>query len=215
MVIAAAIASAYLAYEMSRPPICTCPAGSWVGLIVYEGNKTLLNETLAAGPPCPCAGLRGWVPPVFMPLQPPLSEQHCVNLTGIAPPPVGVANFTCYIINGASQFIIPTSVFTSPSGLVSAMALINGFLNYNRLSLDKAFNGTVELLMGIPPVREYVGNGVLTPASEGFIMSTTRVGNYLVINVVGVEYVINVIAPNGTRIGIIHVKYYRWNQWGG
>ncbi|WP_243671623.1 hypothetical protein [Vulcanisaeta sp. JCM 16161] len=201
------IASVYFAYQVSKPRICPCPAGSWVKLIVYEGNKTLLNEMLEAGPPCSCAGIRGWIPPVFnVPLQP-LSEQHCTNLTGITPP-MGVVNFTCYIIGGASQFVIPTSIFASLSNLGNAMGFINEFLNYNGLSLDEAFNGTVKLLMGIPVVREYVGNGRLVPAGEGFITSITRSGNYLIINTVGIEYTINVIAPNNMRIGIIHVKYY-------
>ncbi|GAB6947170.1 hypothetical protein JCM16161A_13000 [Vulcanisaeta sp. JCM 16161] len=121
---------------------------------------------------------------------------------------MGVVNFTCYIIGGASQFVIPTSIFASLSNLGNAMGFINEFLNYNGLSLDEAFNGTVKLLMGIPVVREYVGNGRLVPAGEGFITSITRSGNYLIINTVGIEYTINVIAPNNMRIGIIHVKYY-------
>ncbi len=208
MVIAATTASIYFAYQASRPRICLCPTGFWVDLLVYNGSELILNKTLIAGPPCPCAGFHGWIPPVLTMSFSPLGKQHWIQLTNVTPP-MGVVNFTCYVIGGVSQFVIPTSIFVSPSNLGSAMGLINEFLSYNRLSLDKAFNGTVSLLMGIPAVREYVDNGRLVPAGEDFITNMTRSGNYLVINVVGIEYTINVVMPNGTRIGIIHVKYYQ------
>ncbi|MGC9152713.1 MAG: hypothetical protein ACP5GY_03140 [Vulcanisaeta sp.] len=208
MVIVAITASIYFVYQASRPRICLCPAEFWVDLLVYNGSELILNKTLIAGPPCPCAGFHGWEPPVFTMSFLPLGEQHCIRLTNITPP-VGVVNFTCYTIGGVSQFVVPTSICVQPSNLSSAVGLINEFLSYNRPSLDMAFNGTVKLLMGMPVVREYVGNGRLVLAGEGFITDMTKSGNYLIINVVGIEYTINVVMPNGTRIGIIHVKYYQ------
>ncbi|GAB6947144.1 hypothetical protein JCM16161A_12740 [Vulcanisaeta sp. JCM 16161] len=98
-------------------------------------------------------------------------------------------------------------IFTSPSAINNAKGLINEFLRYNGANLGEGFNGTVRLLMGIPTVRDYIGSGRLILVGEGFITNTTKVGNYLVINVMGIEYTMGVIAQNRTVMGIIYVEY--------
>ncbi len=85
--------------------------------------------------------------------------------------------------------------------------MLSEFLRYNSASLGKGFNGTVRLLMDIPAVRNYIGSGSLVLISEGFITNTTSVGNYLVTNMMGIEYTMSVVTGNEMVTGMIYVKY--------
>ncbi|WP_054856666.1 hypothetical protein [Vulcanisaeta sp. JCM 16159] len=214
MVITAAVIflSIKVAYELSHPRICLCPAAFSADLVVFNGNEPILNKSLIVGPPCLCAGFRGWSPPSGLPFiigYQVINMQRCSTLTNITAPP-GIINYTCYVLSGygnSPSFLIPIRIFTSPSAINNAKELINEFLRYNGANLSEGFNGTVRLLMGIPTVRDYIDSGRLILVGEGFITNTTKVGNYLVINVMGIEYTMGVITQNRTVMGIIYVEY--------
>ncbi|WP_243675727.1 hypothetical protein [Vulcanisaeta distributa] len=102
-----------VAYELSHPRVCLCPATFSADLVVFNGDEPILNKSLIAGPPCLCAGFRGWSPPSGLPFiisYQVINEQKCGMLTNTTAPP-GIINYTCYVLFGygnSTGFLIPT-----------------------------------------------------------------------------------------------------------
>jgi len=101
------------------------------------------------------------------------------------------------------SFCIPSSAEFSGIGVTPALATW-AIQNALKPVLNRTYGAVLEVLETLPPVKRYVGNGRLVPVQESIAVSWngTRARPEYIFYVFG----FNVIAPNGTRIGIIGVS---------
>ncbi|WP_054842032.1 hypothetical protein [Vulcanisaeta distributa] len=91
--------------------------------------------------------------------------------------------------------------------------LLLRFLTYDEAGLITLYGNTRILIMGIPVIEGFIGSDKIFLSGEEFIVNTTRVGNYVIAYVSGIELVMNVYSI-GMRTGIAHlvgtitVQYY-------
>jgi len=107
-----------------------------------------------------------------------------------------------YFNQSQYSFCIPSSAEFSGVGVTPELATW-AIQNALKPVLNRAYGAVLEVLETLPPVKRYVGNGKLVLVQESIAVSWngTRAKPEYIFYVFG----FNVIAPNGTRIGIIGV----------
>jgi len=107
-----------------------------------------------------------------------------------------------YFNQSQYSFCIPSSAEFSGIGVTPELATW-AIQNALKPVLNRAYGAVLEVLETLPPVKRYVGNGKLVLVQESVAVSWngTRARPEYIFYVFG----FNVIAPNGTRIGIIGV----------
>ena len=111
-------------------------------------------------------------------------------------------NRSKYFNQSQYSFCIPSSAEFSGVGVTPELATW-AIQNALKPVLNRAYGAVLEVLETLPPVKRYVGNGKLVLVQESVAVSWngTRARPEYIFYVFG----FNVIAPNGTRIGIIGV----------
>jgi len=101
------------------------------------------------------------------------------------------------------SFCIPSSAEFSGTGVTPELATW-AIQNALKPVLNRAYGAVLEVLETLPPVKRYVGDGELVLVQESIAVSWngTRAKPEYIFYVFG----FNVIAPNGTRIGIVGVS---------
>ena len=107
-----------------------------------------------------------------------------------------------YFNQSQYSFCIPSSAEFSGVGVTPELATW-AIQNALKPVLNRAYGAVLEVLETLPPVKRYIGNGKLVLVQESIAVSWngTRAKPEYIFYVFG----FNVIAPNGTRIGIIGV----------
>jgi hypothetical protein len=108
-----------------------------------------------------------------------------------------------YFNQSQYSFCIPSSAEFSGIGVTPELATW-AIQNALKPVLNRAYGAVLEVLETLPPVKRYVGNGKLVLVQESIAVSWngTRAKPEYIFYVFG----FNVIAPNGTRTGIIGVS---------
>ncbi|MFP3311819.1 MAG: hypothetical protein RXO26_08335, partial [Caldivirga sp.] len=108
-----------------------------------------------------------------------------------------------YFNQSQYSFCIPSSAEFSGIGVTPELATW-AIQNALKPVLNRAYGAVLEVLETLPPVKRYVGNGELVLVQESIAVSWngTRARPEYIFYVFG----FNVIAPNGTRIGIVGVS---------
>jgi hypothetical protein len=108
-----------------------------------------------------------------------------------------------YFNQSQYSFCIPSSAEFSGVGVTPELATW-AIQNALKPVLNRAYGAVLEVLETLPPVKRYVGNGRLVLVQESIAVSWngTRARPEYIFYVFG----FNVIAPNGTRTGIIGVS---------
>ena len=101
------------------------------------------------------------------------------------------------------SFCIPSSAEFSGVGVTPELATW-AIQNALKPVLNRAYGAVLEVLETLPPVKRYVGDGELVPVQESIAVSWN--GTRAVPEYIFYVFGFNVIAPNGTRIGIIGVS---------
>ena len=111
-------------------------------------------------------------------------------------------NRSKYFNQSQYSFCIPSSAEFSGIGVTPELATW-AIQNALKPVLNRAYGAVLEVLETLPPVKRYVGDGKLMLVQESIAVSWngTRAKPEYIFYVFG----FNVIAPNGTRIGIIGV----------
>jgi len=107
-----------------------------------------------------------------------------------------------YFNQSQYSFCIPSSAEFSGTGVTPELATW-AIQNALKPVLNRAYGAVLEVLETLPPVKRYIGNGKLVLVQESVAVSWngTRAKPEYIFYIFG----FNVIAPNGTRIGIIGV----------
>ena len=117
---------------------------------------------------------------------------------------LGVGGYRFRYFNQSQySFCIPSSAEFSGIGVTPELATW-AIQNALKPILNRAYGAVLEVLETLPPVKRYVGNGKLVLVQESIAVSWngTRARPEYIFYVFG----FNVIAPNGTRTGIIGVS---------
>ena len=107
-----------------------------------------------------------------------------------------------YFNQSQYSFCIPSSAEFSGTGVTPELATW-AIQNALKPVLNRAYGAVLEVLETLPPVKRYIGNGKLVLVQESIAVSWngTRAKPEYIFYIFG----FNIIAPNGTRIGIIGV----------
>jgi len=107
-----------------------------------------------------------------------------------------------YFNQSQYSFCIPSSAEFSGVGVTPELATW-AIQNALKPILNRAYGAVLEVLETLPPVKRYIGNGKLVLVQESIAVSWngTRAKPEYIFYIFG----FNIIAPNGTRIGIIGV----------
>jgi len=105
-----------------------------------------------------------------------------------------------YFNQSQYSFCIPSSAEFSGVGVTPELATW-AIQNALKPILNRAYGAVLEVLETLPPVKRYIGNGELVLVQESIAVSWngTRAKPEYIFYVFG----FNVIAPNGTRTGIV------------
>jgi hypothetical protein len=111
-------------------------------------------------------------------------------------------NRSKYFNQSQYSFCIPSSAEFSGIGVTPELATW-AIQNALKPVLNRAYGAVLEVLETLPPVKRYIGNGKLVLVQESVAVSWngTRAKPEYIFYIFG----FNIIAPNGTRIGIIGV----------
>jgi hypothetical protein len=198
------------------------PGAAFVGVIRVTVGLSLSNESV---PPINPNGITAYQWDIFptrsitIPRVIPINVSTVVNGVGrvVAVGNVTLSGVGCfvptlvqylgdnrskYFNQSQYSFCIPSSAEFSGVGVTPELATW-AIQNALKPVLNRAYGAVLEVLETLPPVKRYVGNGKLVLVQESIAVSWngTRAKPEYIFYVFG----FNVIAPNGTRIGIIGV----------
>jgi hypothetical protein len=199
------------------------PGAAFVGVIRVTVGPSLSNESV---PPINPNGITAYQWDIFptrsitIPRVIPINVSITVNGVGrvVAVGNVTLSGVGCYVpvlvqylgdnrskyFNQSQySFCIPSSAEFSGTGVTPELATW-AIQNALKPVLNRAYGAVLEVLETLPPVKRYVGNGKLMLVQESIAVSWngTRAKPEYIFYVFG----FNVIAPNGTRIGIVGVS---------
>ncbi|ADN49902.1 hypothetical protein [Vulcanisaeta distributa] len=91
--------------------------------------------------------------------------------------------------------------------------LLLRFLTYDEVGLTTLYGNTRIFIMGIPVIEGFIGSNRVFLSSQEFIVNITRVGNYVIAYVSGIELTMNVESMSvktgiAHLVGTITVQYY-------
>ncbi len=116
--------------------------------------------------------------------------------------------------SGNSIIVIPSRIVAQEDRACSIERLLLRFLTYDEVGLTTLYGNTRIFIMGIPVIEGgFIGSNRVFLSSQELIVNMTRVGNYVIAYVSGVELTMNVESM-GMKTGIAHlvgtitVQYY-------
>ncbi|WP_188603079.1 hypothetical protein [Vulcanisaeta souniana] len=215
LVVALSIFTYYVYQYLTRPTYCMCPAvllDNVYNTYVYYGGKLIYHGWYFEAWPVPCCdNFPGLIPPITFAQT--INETICEYITGITAPP-GIINYTCIISRSGNAVIaIPSKIIAQEGRACSIERLLLRFLTYDESGLTTLYGNTRIFIMGIPVIEEFIGSNGIFLSSQEFIVNATRVDNYVIAYISGIELTMNVESVN-VRTGITHfvgtitVHYY-------